>query len=106
MQASIRRYRTSPDRVAEVMHRVDEVLAGRLEEMPGFVAYECIDCGDGQVCSMTICSDRAAVERGLELARDFVRDELSDIEVEALEFQEGEVAVSRARNEVLEPAHA
>src|SRR4051812_22869429 len=106
MQASIRRYRTSPDRIGDVMHRVDEVLAGRLEEMPGFVAYECIDCGDGQVCSMTICTDREGVERALELSRDFVRDELSHIDVEALEFQEGEVAVSRARNEVLEPAHA
>jgi hypothetical protein len=106
MHASIRRYRASPDRMAEVMHRVDETLAGRLEEMPGFVAYECIDCGDGQVCSMTVCTDRDAAERAVEMAREFVRDELSDVDVEVIEFLDGPVAVSRAHNEVLEPAHA
>jgi hypothetical protein len=106
MHASIRKYRCPPDLVAETLHRVDEILAPRLEDIPGFVAYECVDCGDGSVCSMTICTDSEAAERSLELSREFVRDDLADIEVEPLEALDGEVAVSRARDEVLEPAHA
>jgi hypothetical protein len=94
------------ERIAEALHRVDEIFAPRLEEMEGFIAYECVDCGDGTVCSMTICSDEAAARRSLELSREFVRDDLADIEIEPLDALDGELAVSRARSEVLEPAHA
>ena len=106
MHASIRKYRGPQDQVADVLHKVDELLAPRLEEMDGFIAYECVDCGDGIVCSMTICSDEKAAQQSLELSRQFVRDDLADIEIEPLEALDGEVAVSRARSEVLEPAHA
>jgi hypothetical protein len=106
MHASIRKYRCNPDQLPEAMHRVDEIFAPTLEDMPGFVAYEWVDCGDGIVCSVTICRDHEAAERSLELAAEFVRDDLADIEVERLEALDGDIKVSRARNEVLEPAHA
>ena len=78
----------------------------RLEEMPGFVAYECVDCGDGIVCSMTVCMDQESSGRSVMMSAEFVRDELADIEIERLEALDGEVGVSRARDQVLEPAHA
>lgn len=106
MYASIRKFRGRPDQMAEAMHRVDEIFAPRLEEMDGFVAYEAVDCGDGIVVSLTVCRDRAAVERSLELSATFVRDDLADIEIERLEALEGELSVSRAREDMLEPAHA
>jgi hypothetical protein len=106
MYASVRKFRCRPDQVAEALHRVDEIFAPRLEEMDGFVAYEAIDCGEGAVMSVTVCRDRAAVERSLELSGQFVRDDLADIEIERIEALEGEVTVSRAREDVLEPAHA
>jgi hypothetical protein len=106
MHISIRKYRCNPDQVPEAVHRVDEIFAPMLEDMPGFVAYEAADCGDGIVCSFTICHDREAADRSLELAAEFVRDDLADIDIERLEALDGEVKVSRARSEVLEPAHA
>jgi hypothetical protein len=106
MHASIRKYRCNPDQVPEALRRVDEIFAPQLEDMPGFVAYEAADCGDGVVCSLTICRDSEAASRSLELAADFVRDDLADIEIERLEALDGEIMVSRATNEVLEPAHA
>jgi hypothetical protein len=106
MYASIRKFRCRPDQVAEAMHRVDEIFAPRLEEMAGFVAYEVVDCGDGDVVSFTVCRDRDAVERSLDLSAAFVGDDLADLEIERVEALEGELSVSRAREDMLEPAHA
>ena len=49
MYASVRKYGVDADRVDELMHLVDEKFAPRLEQMPGFVAYQAIDAGpDGR----------------------------------------------------------
>ena len=111
MYASVRKYSVDPERVDELMHRVDERLAPRLVEMPGFVAYQAIDAGvdragEGTVFALTICSDREAADRSAEIAGEFVRDELGDLEVEGLEAATGSVSLNRAVSEVLETAHA
>jgi hypothetical protein len=111
MYASVRKYGVHADQVADLMHRVDEKFVGRLEQMPGFISYQAIDAGtdrsgEGRLFTVTICSDRDAAERSAEIAADFVRDELSDMEVERVEAATGEVSVSRAQSDVLEAAHA
>ena len=112
MYASVRKYSVDADRVDELMHLVDEKFADRLEQMPGFVAYQAIDAGldrggEHRVFTVTICSDREAADRSAELAAEFVRDELEgEIEVERLEAATGSVSVNRAVSEVLEAEHA
>ena len=106
MHASIRWYRVNPAQVAEVAHRVDETFVPRLETLGGFVDYQVIDCGNGRLYSFTICRDRDSSEESVALATGFVREELADIELERLGVEMGEVLVSRARDQVLEPAHA
>jgi len=111
MYASVRKYSVDAERVDELMHRVDEKFAARLEEMPGFVAYQAIDAGqdragEGTLFTVTICSDREAADRSAGIAADFVRDELADMKVERLEAATGEVMVNRAVSEVLGPTHA
>jgi hypothetical protein len=111
MYASVRKYSADAERVDELMHRVDERFAPRLEKMPGFVAYQAIDAGvdragEGTVLTITICSDREAADRSAEIASEFVRDELGEIEVERLEAATGAVSVNRAMSEVLGAAHA
>lgn len=111
MYASVRKYSVDADRVEQLMHRVDERFADRLEGMPGFVAYQAIDAGrdrsgEGTVFTVTIFSDRATAEQSAEIAAEFVRDELADIGVERLESATGAVSVNRAASEVLEPGHA
>jgi hypothetical protein len=110
MYASVRKYSVDPERVDQLMHRVDERLVPRLAEMPGFVAYQAIDAGvdrarEGTVFAVTICSDREAADRSAEIAAEF-GDELGDMEVERLEAAAGAVCVNRAVSEVLETAHA
>ena len=111
MYASVRKYLVDADRVDELMHRVDEAFAPRLEQMPGFVAYQVIDAGEdrggkGIVFSVTLCHDREAADRSIEMAAEFVGSELADMEIERLEAAAGEVNVNRAVSEVLEAAHA
>jgi hypothetical protein len=106
MYASIRHYRLDEGDMAEAMHRVDEHFADQLAEEPGFVAYEVIDCGDDELMSVTIFRDRDGAERSLDMAAAFIREHLADMEITRLSAREGELTVSRAANEVLEPAHA
>ena len=111
MYASVRKYGIDADRVGEFMHRADETFAARLEQMPGFVAYQAIDAGvdrsgEGTVFTVTICSDRDAADRSAEVAAEFVRDELADMDVDLFESATGAVSVNRAMSEVLEAAHA
>jgi hypothetical protein len=51
--------------------------------MPGFLAYQAIDAGvdragEGTVFAVTVCSDREAADRSVQVAAGFVRDELGD----------------------------
>jgi hypothetical protein len=101
----MRQYRISPEQMDAAMHLADTELADRLAEEPGFVAYELMCTEDGGVCSMTIFRDRDGAERSQEIAAEFVRDHLSGFQIERTGGMVGEVMVSRARDEVLEPAH-
>ncbi|HEY3192284.1 MAG TPA: antibiotic biosynthesis monooxygenase [Solirubrobacterales bacterium] len=111
MYASVRKYSVDPEHIEEFLHRLDERFAPRLAQMPGFVAHQVIDAGvdragEGRVFAVTICHDREAADRSAEIAAEFVRDELGDLEVERLEAATGVVSVNRAVAEVLETAHA
>jgi hypothetical protein len=106
MHTSVRKYKVDPEQIDELVRRVDEMFAPRIEAMPGFVAYKLLDCGNGIVITITTCHDRAAAERSIELAADFVAKELEGIEIERVEATIGEVGVSRAIAEMLEPTRA
>lgn len=104
--ASIRRYGLRPGDVAELMHIVDESFADRIEALIGFEAYHALDCGHGEIVSISLLRDQASAEESDDLALDFVRDRLGAFDLERTEVIGGEVLVSRALAELLEPAHA
>src|SRR5205823_6342442 len=54
MFASIRRYRTREGSMDELARRVDVGFAEEICARPGFVSYEFIDCGDGEVMTISI----------------------------------------------------
>jgi hypothetical protein len=95
MYTSIRKYQVNQDQMAEVMLRVDRDFASRLEESAGFAGYYAIDCGNRILITVTFGDDRDAVDRSVGMAAEFVRDQLSDIEIERVEAATGEVGVSR-----------
>lgn len=106
MFCSVRRYRTDPARVDELMHRIDEGFAELISEEAGFVAYQVLDCGEGDVVTLTTFRDSEGAENSVATAAAWVRDNLSDVEIERVDAFMGEAKVSRAAAEMLEPAHA
>jgi hypothetical protein len=104
--ASIRRYRLRSGSIEDLMHIVDETFADRMSEMDGFEAYHVIDCGAGEVMSLSLFRDLPTAEESDDQALQFVRDELGDFDIERTEVIGGNVAVTRAMEELLEPAHA
>jgi quinol monooxygenase YgiN len=106
MYCSIRKYQMDPAQVDELMHRVDEGFAEQIQREPGFVAYQVLDCEDGSVVTVSTFRDRQAAEDSIAAAAAWIRDSLSDVEIERVDAFVGEAKVSRAIAEMLEPAHA
>jgi hypothetical protein len=104
--ASVRRYRLRTGSIGELMHIVDEVFADEIEAMDGFEAYHALDCGGGELVSISLLRDQAAAEESDQRALEFVRRELGGFDIERTEVLGGDVVVSRAMAELLEPAHA
>ena len=104
--ARVRRYRLRSGSIGELMHIVDEVFADEIEAMDGFEAYHALDCGGGEIMSISLLRDRAAAEESDERAVEFVRRALGAFDIERTEVIGGEVVVSRAMAALLEPAHA
>jgi quinol monooxygenase YgiN len=102
----IRRYRLDDGDMDEVMHLVDSKFADPLSHEPGFIAYEAVRGGPDVLITISTFSDEAGCDRSTQLAADFVRDEMSHMKVTREDATSGQVAVSRAAREVLEPAHA
>jgi quinol monooxygenase YgiN len=105
MYASVRTYRSDPAKMEEQLQLIDEEFAPKLQREPGFCAYQVIDCGDGSLVTISCFRDRDAVERSVELAAAFVRERLADFDLERTDAKAGDIRISLAAEEVLEPAH-
>jgi hypothetical protein len=105
MYCSVRRYRMGAGSIDDLMHRVDVDFADALAQQPGFVAYQAIDCSGDELMSITLFHDEAGARESNELAAQWVAKNLTEFELELSEVMGGEVMVSRAASEVLEPAH-
>jgi hypothetical protein len=105
--ASARRYRLSRGDVGELMHAVDAGFADRVAQLDGFLAYCVLDCGDGELLSISLFRDQATAAASDELALRFVRDELGEFEIARSDMiGGGSVAVGRAIEQLLDPVHA
>jgi hypothetical protein len=106
MFASIRRYRLHSGSMDELARRVDGGFAEQLSAQPGFVSYEFLDCGDGDVLTISVFRDADGARRSRALAQRWTDENLGDFEFTRREALQGEILVSRAAAELLEPGHA
>src|SRR4051812_41320893 len=105
MFASMRRYRVQPGVLAEFMRRVDETFADQIAAQPGFVSYQLIDCGDGDLFTLSIFLEAGQAEASRDLARRWTDENLQDIEHTRFEAVHGASVVGRAAQGMLEPGH-
>src|SRR5947207_2848553 len=106
MFASIRRYRLTRGAMEGLAGRVDEGFAEAIRTQPGFMSYEFIDCGDGEIMTISMFRDQTSAEASDERALAFVSEHLGRFDIERTEVIGGDVRVSRALAELLAPAHA
>jgi hypothetical protein len=104
--ARARRYALRGGSLQALMHKVDEIFANRIQQLDGFDAYHACDCGAGEFLTISVFRDQTSAESSDDLALQFVGEELGEFDIERTEVFGGEVIVSRAVTDVLEPAHA
>jgi hypothetical protein len=105
MYTSVREYKIGKGSIDELMHIIDEGIAEDFAREPGFVAYQVIDCGEGQLCTVTSFTDEAAALRSNDVAAAFVRDRLGRFNLRRTNVLAGEAMVSRAESGVLVATH-
>ena len=105
MFASVRRYRLESGSIDDLLHLVDSDFAESVEEMDGFMEYQVLECGNGEIITITTFKDRHSAEASMEMAADWVRDTLARrFDLARMEGFVGEVAISRACDDVTVPA--
>lgn len=101
----MRRYRLEAEQSDEFTRRVDATFADRIAAQPGFVSYVLIDCGEGDLFTLSLFAEAGQAHASRELAQRWTRDELQDIDFTRFEAIHGESAVSRAAPGMLDPVH-
>jgi hypothetical protein len=103
---AIRRYRLHEGTVDELMRKLDGTFADRLQAMEGFAAWHVFDCGGGEILWISFVRDLSAAEECDERTFRFVSEDLREFGLERRVALAGRLLLSRARTELLEPAHA
>lgn len=103
---TIWRYRLREGTVDELMRKVDRVFADRFGAMDGFEAWHAFECGADEFLWISVVRDRAVAEESDERMSHLIHEVLRDFRLERVSSARGELIVSRARTDLLEPAHA
>jgi hypothetical protein len=77
MYLSIRRYKTDESRVYEVMRLVEDRFLPVIRDIPGFIRYYGVDCGDGLVAFINFFEDEAGAEESNTIASEWVKENIS-----------------------------
>jgi hypothetical protein len=95
MFASVRGYYMHMATPRELAGRVGEDFADRLSERPGFVAYDFLDCGDGEAMSISVFHEASQARDSRELARRWTEEHLTDMEMTITDSLHGPVVEER-----------
>ena len=73
MFASIRRYRLESGSIDGLLHLIDTDFAERIQTLDGFLEYQVVECGNGEIITLTTFEDRQSAEASLAVAAAWVR---------------------------------
>ena len=85
MFASIRRYRLQRGSMDDLARRVDEEFAEQICAQSGFVSYEFMDCGEGEIMTVSMFAESEQADGSRDLARRWTEQRLRDIEFSTLD---------------------
>ena len=96
MYVAVRRYEgvTDAQKVAQVAR---EGFVPIISEMPGFVAYYCVDAGDGVIVSTSVFEHKDAEEQSNWRAGQFVAQHLAPLLPNPPQVTAGEVVAYKAK---------
>ena len=97
MMISIRRYQADPTIVDVVIHRVEEQFLPLVSTVSGFVAYYMLVDKDGEISTITICTDQEGLVESNRRAQDYSKAYLADLlsNLAMVEVITGEVRASK-----------
>ena len=96
MYVAVRRYDGVSDS-QEVARLVEEVYVPIISEMPGFVAYYCVDAGDGEMITTSVFEHKDAEEQSTFRAGQFVAEHLTALAPNPPQVTAGEVVSYKAK---------
>jgi hypothetical protein len=96
MYVAVRRYEGVNDS-QKVGQLVEEDYVPIISEMPGFVAYYCVDAGDGVMVSISLFEHKAAEEESTFRAGEFVAEDLGPLSPNPPQVTAGELVVYKAK---------
>ena len=91
MYVAVRRYEGVSDS-KKVARLVEEDFLPVISEMPGFIAYYCVDAGDGVMVTTSVFEHKEAEEQSNWQAGDFVAEHLAPLLPNPPQVTTGEVA--------------
>lgn len=95
MYTSIRRYRIDKSRMEELTHRVEEGFIPILAKRPGFVSYYLVAGGEGELATISVFDNQEGAENSDNLARDWVKENLADVNLGPPEITAGEIVTHK-----------
>ncbi len=91
MHAVVRSYSGSGAKALfDLLEQRKEEVESLIRSAKGFAAYSLIRTDDGGI-SMTVCQDKAGTDESLQLARDWIQKNASDLNASAPAVSEGTV---------------
>ena len=93
MYGAVRRYEGITND-AEARRLVGESLVPLLEHAPGFIAYYCIDAGNGVMASLSVFENQEGADKSVEIAHAWVAENAPTLFPNPPRVTEGPVVAS------------
>lgn len=96
MYATVRRYEGVTD-PSEVARRVDEGFAPLISQIPGFLAFYCVDAGNHVIVSTSVFQEQASAEASNRRAENWVQQNIASLLPNPPQVTTGEVFAHKTK---------
>lgn len=94
MHVAIRRYETDASVMPEIKEKVETIFLPEISRIRGFVAYYAVNCGDGDLATVSVFETEEGTRESTRLSGEFAKKYFAD-KTHRLSVDEGELLVER-----------